>query len=82
MQSKITVVEESTQPRFSPPDAGMTCEACAYFKPYCGTCHGQCRRHAPVERDYSAKPVWPTVYETEWCGDYARRISMNGKAKA
>lgn len=33
---------------------------------------GSCLRHSPVRSESGAAPAWPVVYDTHWCGDFAR----------
>ena len=51
------------------------CENCGFFKPdnpLDGCAYGYCRRYAPrpaMDVDL-ARPDWPRVTATEWCGEW------------
>ena len=53
----------------------QTCKTCAHFDPF-DDHYGLCRRHAPLavlkpDGDNSdTRATWPTVADTEWCGEY------------
>ncbi len=44
----------------------MQCTECRFFHNQ----HKQCRRHAPAPQSGGKDAVWPTVAETDWCGEF------------
>lgn len=58
------------------PQVKESCGDCRFWEPdYDGSDRanrGSCLRHAPVRSESGAAPAWPVVYDTHWCGDFAR----------
>lgn len=52
------------------------CHTCAFYKPrtQMGAHKGICRRRAPIPSisNQTENISWPTVEETDWCGEYER----------
>lgn len=61
-------------------DSLKTCERCRFFREIEAGSYGECRKYAPQparmkcgprrkpEDDY--RPEWPSVYVSDWCGDF------------
>lgn len=58
-----------------------SCGNCVFLKPNeIGARTGICRRKAPspnVTQLGDANAVWPSVYLTDWCGEYGYRGGVN-----
>lgn len=84
MKSEIRITEASKGPFLPREETGERCGICAYFHGFLDdSCYGTCRRHAPVipgnitYNEY-CYPMWPNVYNCDWCGDFARVIRKGG----
>jgi len=65
------------------PRPEITCSACVYFEKT-GSNFGECRHYAPhpnasffVSRSEATGAIktdvhWPKVYDTNWCGEFAK----------
>lgn len=77
MKSEIRITEASKGPFLPREETGERCGICAYFHSDESVC-GKCKRHAPVIVGKSTYPMWPNVYDCDWCGDFARVIEKGG----
>jgi hypothetical protein len=78
MHNVIHIVDDSKGPFMSRDVTGERCGICAYFQGRAESVCGKCKRHAPVIRGNSTLPMWPNVYDVDWCGDFARVIEKGG----
>ena len=78
MKSEIRITEASKGPFLPRAVTGERCGICAYFHGDAESVCGKCKRHAPVISGNSTYPIWPNVYECDWCGDFARVIEKGG----
>ncbi|MEM1037678.1 MAG: hypothetical protein AAGI14_13060 [Pseudomonadota bacterium] len=56
----------------------MTCGQCKFFN----DSDGECRRYAPQPRSEDTRAQWPSVSETEWCGEFVKADSADTKKAA
>ena len=78
MKSEIRITEASKGPFLPRAVTGERCVICAYYSCWDDSVFGLCKRHAPVIAGKSTHPIWPSVYECDWCGDFARVIKKGG----
>ena len=50
----------------------MKCRQCMHYAPKDDGVIGRCRRHAPTLEG------WPSVYPSDWCGDFKIEIQREG----
>lgn len=57
----------------NPTHPDIKCSNCAFFQPVNGS-HSHCRFYPPTPvKDNPLAHDWPTVTETEWCGQFMHK---------
>ena len=52
------------------------CQRCKFYDPVTDEEYGECKRYAPrpiQQGEIGDPPIWPTVLESMWCGDFENR---------